>query len=68
MAKRYSIMVTEYGSDREVELCQVEQNPDATVEGAKAKSLMIFNGKSSRRSRMPKYTNIRIVDNERGQQ
>lgn len=67
MAKRYSIMVTEYGSDREVELCQVEQNPEVIVEGAKAKSL-IFNGKSSRRSRMPKYTNIRIVDNERGQQ
>jgi hypothetical protein len=63
---RFSIMVTEYGADREIELCQLEGNPEPTVEGLKAKTLMVHlvGSKSRRRSRIPKYTNIRVVDRE----
>lgn len=61
---RYSIFVHEYGSDHEVELCQLDGNPEHTVAGLKAKTLMVHNGVSRRRSRMPKYSNIRVVDNE----
>lgn len=39
--KRYSIMVTEFGSDREVELCQLDGNPQPIVKGLEAKTLMI---------------------------
>jgi hypothetical protein len=62
MVKRYSIMVMEYGSDHEVELCQVEENPEQVVAGAKSKTLMV-QGNAKRRSRLPKYTNIRVVEN-----
>ena len=63
---QYSIMVTEYGSDREVELCQVNGNPDAVVAGLNAKTLMVHavGSTSRRRTKIPKYSNIRVVDNQ----
>lgn len=61
---RFSIMVMEYGADREVELCQVDGNPQPTVDGLKLKTLMVHTGKpgTRRRTRIQKYTNIRVVD------
>jgi hypothetical protein len=61
--KRYSVMVTEYGADREIELCQLDGNPEPTIEGLKTKMLSV-NGQSRRRIRVPKYSNIRIVDHQ----
>jgi hypothetical protein len=65
--KRYSVMVTEYGADREVELCQLDGDPAPTLEGLKAKTLMVGTGKpgkSRRRTKIQKYVNIRIVDHQ----
>lgn len=64
MRKRFSIMVTEYGSDHEVELCQVDGDPPPTVAGLKCKTLMVHNGKARRRTKMPKYMDIRVVDHQ----
>jgi hypothetical protein len=61
--KRYSVMVTEYGSDREIELCQLDGNTEPTIEGLKAKTLTV-NGQSRSRILVPKYSNIRIVDHQ----
>jgi hypothetical protein len=62
---RFSIMVTEYGAARETELCQLDGNPYQTVAGLKAKTLMVHVGDGSRRrTKIPKYTNIRVVDRE----
>lgn len=63
--KRYSIMVTEYGADRELELCQLDGDPEPTVAGIKAKTLMVHTGGPSRRhTKIPKYINIRVVDHQ----
>jgi len=58
--KRFSVMVTEYGADREVELCQLDGDPEP------AKTLMVHaSGKESRRrTRIPKYMNIRVIDRQ----
>lgn len=66
MSKRYSIMVTEYGADREVELCQLDGDPEPTVLGLKAKTLMVHNGKPGqhRRTKIQKYASIRVVDHQ----
>lgn len=63
MKKRYSIMVQEFGSDHEVELCQVEQGAEQIVAAAKAKTLMVHDGKKNRRTKMSKYLNVRMVEN-----
>jgi hypothetical protein len=61
MKKRYSILVREDGSDREIELCQVDSNPKKVAEAAGMRRLR----KSSmgRRYYTQKYNWIRIVDN-----
>jgi hypothetical protein len=65
--KRFSVMVHECGADREVELCQLDGDPAPTVAGLKQKTLMVHTGKGGgkarRRTKIPKYTNIRVVDN-----
>lgn len=63
--KRFSVMVLEFGSDHEVELCQLDGDPTPTVEGLRAKTLMVHTGKPgvNRRSRIQKYSTIRVVDN-----
>ena len=66
--KRYSIYVREYGSERDVELMQVESNPGPVVEGLKKKMLTIRAGlfePGRRVSRVPKYTVIDIRENFR---
>jgi hypothetical protein len=60
--KRYSVMVQEYGSDREVELCALDGDPLPTVAGLKAKTLMVQTAEKLRRTKIPKYTNVRVVD------
>lgn len=64
--KRYSVMVREYGGDREVELCQLDGDPEPTIAGLKQKTLMVHavGSSSRRRTRIPKYSNIRIVDHQ----
>lgn len=63
--KRYSIMVIEYGADHEIELCQTDTNPQMVVEGAQQKTLMVYKAKDARRrSKICKYSSIRIVDRE----
>jgi hypothetical protein len=62
--KRYSILAKEYGSDREVELCQVDAHADEMVRALEAKMLRIGEDLTTRRkSSVPKYTKIRIVEN-----
>jgi hypothetical protein len=59
--KRYSILVRESGSGREIELCQVDSNPKKVAEAAGMKLLRISS--SGRRYRIKRYDWIRIVDN-----
>ena len=61
MTKRYSILVRESGSCREIELCQVDSNPEKVAEAAGMKLLRISS--SGRRYRIKRYDWIRIVDN-----
>lgn len=64
--RRYSIMVREYGSDRDIELMQVESNPSEIVKGLRAKSLTIRHSifqAGARVSKVPKYTKIEVVEN-----
>jgi hypothetical protein len=61
MKKRYSILVRESGSGREIELCQVDSNPKKVAEAAGMKLLRISS--SGRRYRIKRYDWIRIVDN-----
>lgn len=58
--KRYSIMVVPYGSNKEVELCQVDNNPSEVARAALAMKL----GKG--RERVDKYSAVRIQDNQTG--
>lgn len=61
MRKRYSILVRENGSGREIELCQVDRNPQKVAKAAGMKLLRISS--SGRQYRIKRYDWIRIVDN-----
>jgi hypothetical protein len=69
MMARYSIIVREHGSDHDVELMQVNNNPDAIVAGLRAKSLTfkrtIFEA-GKRHVKIPKYSYVRVVDRGSG--
>jgi len=65
MTARYSIWVREYGADHDVELMQVNSNPQAVVQGLQAKTLTIRRSifePGKRVSKIPKYTYVRVVD------
>jgi hypothetical protein len=68
MKQRYSIWGREYGSDRDVEIVQVNANPQAVLDGLMQKTLTInhsiFMGTKKRKTKMRKYTWLRIVENE----
>jgi hypothetical protein len=67
MTARYSIMVREHGSDHDVELMQVNSNPEAIVAGLRLKTLTIKHSifqVGARQSKIPKYSFIRVIDNE----
>jgi hypothetical protein len=55
---RYSIWGRHYGVDHDTELARCENNPQAILEGLKAKSLRV------NLAQIPKYTWLRIVDHE----
>ena len=59
MKKRFSIWVREHGSDHDVELCQVENDPMPTVHALHEKRLKLGKGK-----KIPQYDFVRWVDNE----
>lgn len=68
MTARYTIMVQEHGSDHEVELMQCGSNPQAIVDGLRKKSLTMRRSifePGKRVVKIPKYTSIRVIDNER---
>jgi hypothetical protein len=58
--KRYSIMVIQEGSKREVELCQVDNDPHAIAQAAADKTIRVR--LSDRVSYIPKYTSVRVID------
>jgi hypothetical protein len=59
--KRFSILVREPGSGRDIELCQVDSNPEKVAEAAGMKLLRVSS--SRRQYRIKRYDSIRIVDN-----
>ena len=61
MRKRYSILMREIGSGREIELCQVDSNPRRVAEAAGMK--LLRTSSSGRQYRTKRYDWIRIVDN-----
>ena len=63
--KRYSIMGIQYGSEREIELVQVDSEPEAIVAGLEEKFVLVQMGVNVRRSSIPKYSALRILDHER---
>jgi hypothetical protein len=66
MMGRYSILVTEHGSDHAVELMQVNSNPQAIVDGLRQKTLTIKRSlfePGQRRVKIPKYSFIEVKDN-----
>ena len=65
MSKYLVILGWEYGADRETEICKVEQNPDPIVKAIVEKTLMIRKDGERRRSRIPKYSSVRVEVRER---
>jgi hypothetical protein len=66
---RYSIVVTEHGSERAVELVQVNSNPQAIVDGLRQKTLTIERSildPGQRAVKIPRYTFIEVVDRAPG--
>ena len=66
MKRRYSIWGREYGSDHDVELAQVDSGAQAVLDGLMAKTLSINHSAlpGGKKSKVRKYTWLRIVDNE----
>jgi len=58
----YSIMVREYGSDHDVELCRVKGNPEPTIAGLRAKTLTVQLGGSVKKSKIPKYSRVDAIE------
>jgi hypothetical protein len=66
---RYSIIVTEHGSERAIELLQVNSNPQAIVDGLRQKMLTVkcsVLDPGQRRVLIPRYTFIEVVDRGAG--
>jgi hypothetical protein len=60
-------MVREYGSDHNIELMQVNSNPQAIVDGLRKKTLTMKTSiyqPGKRTVKIPKYTFIQVVDHE----
>lgn len=61
MKKRFSIWVRERGSDHDVELCELDGDPQPTITALYAKRLKLGNGKKA-----AKYDYIYKVENHNG--
>jgi hypothetical protein len=59
--RRYSILVVQYGSKHETELCQVDNEPHAIAQAAAEKRLRISAG--DRMTYVPKYDSVRVIEN-----
>jgi hypothetical protein len=60
-------MVREYGSDHNVELMQVNSNPQAIVDGLRKKTLTMKTSiyqPGKRVVKIPKYSFIQVVDHQ----
>lgn len=66
MKKRYSIWVREIGNDHDVELMQCDSNPQALADGLYAKHLTIKTDTSRKKTKVGRYSWVRIVDNQPG--
>jgi hypothetical protein len=60
MKKRFSVWVREHGSDHDVELCQMDSNPQEAEKAAHSKLLKLGKGK-----KVAKYSYVYVVDNEK---
>ena len=69
MKRRYSIWGREYGADHDVELAQVDGNPQPVLDGLASKMLSINHSAlpGGKKSKTRKYSWLRIVDNEHGE-
>lgn len=66
--RRYSIWGREYGADHDVELAQVDGDPQPVLDGFAAKTLTIKHSivtSNKKKSKVRKYTWLRIVENTR---
>lgn len=64
--KRYSIWGREYGADHDVELAQVDGNPQPVLDAFAAKTLTLQNSimvSARKKSKIRKFTWLRIVEN-----
>lgn len=61
--KRYTIIVREYGSDHNVELLEVDDNPKDVAAGLAKKLLTVKSRDGHRRLKTPRYTYIFTRDN-----
>jgi hypothetical protein len=66
MKQRYSIWGREYGADHDVEIVQVNANPRAVVDALINKTLSVnySNFPGGKKTKVRKYTYLRIVDNQ----
>ena len=65
--KRFSIWGREYGADHDVELIQVESNPEPVMKGFEDKTLSVKGpgtGGKTKRLKVRLYSFLRIVENE----
>ena len=60
MNKRFSIIVRELGSDREVVLAECDSNPEAIAEGLRHKKA----GTGKKGGKLSRYDWIRVVSND----
>lgn len=65
MKRRYSIWGTEHGSDHEVELAQVDSNPQTVMDAYVGMTLIVKPTISGpkKKTKIRKYAWLRIVDN-----
>lgn len=66
MKKRWSIWVREVGSDHDVELMQLDGDPQPIVTGLRAKMLSVNKSifeAGKRKTKVARYSWVRVVDN-----
>jgi len=69
MTRRYSIWGREYGADHDVELAQVDDKPQAVLDGFASKILTLKHSvfeSGKRTTKIRKYSWLQIIDNQKG--
>jgi hypothetical protein len=66
MKRRYSIWGMEHGSDHEVELAQVDNDPQSVMDGFAGKTLMVKPSimGARKKTKIRKFSWLRIVENK----